>query len=173
MVRDSKTSQALKLAYRKGYRIQKDGTLVNAADRKLQGSVKDSKGTRYRHFHVKFEGVSFPIAFHKLQAYQSFGDSIFDEKVHIRHLDGNSLNNARANISLGSKSENEQDKDPVIRSQVARNAGLTNRDYTRKAKADGLRNLGYSYAAISRELGINKSTLSYWYSKTAKKRESK
>ena len=58
----------------------------------------------------------FPV--HKFAAYCYFGDSAFT--LHVRHLNGNTLDNSLKNIALGSPSENEMDKPKSVRSNSAK-----------------------------------------------------
>ncbi|QGH72622.1 MAG: helix-turn-helix domain-containing protein [Myoviridae sp. ctThM1] len=61
---------------------------------------------------------SFPV--HKFVGYILFGESSFEEGVNVRHLDDNPLNLSRDNIALGSRRDNEMDKDPLVRSNSAK-----------------------------------------------------
>jgi hypothetical protein len=65
----------------------------------------------YLFFSVRFNNIKHPknIPVHRLQAYQKFGDTIFDKNVVVRHLDGNPQNNSYENIGIGTQSENMYD----------------------------------------------------------------
>lgn len=62
--------------------------------------------------------VSFHI--HKLAAFLLFGEMALEAGVHVRHIDGDSLNLSVDNLALGSGSDNEHDKPPEGRARVAK-----------------------------------------------------
>jgi hypothetical protein len=81
----SKINNAVMIAYTKGYRVLDNGV------------VKSHKGTLRKTInHGGYEKVNvdignskkFPVPVHKLQAYQKFGEKVFHDDVHVRHLDG-------------------------------------------------------------------------------------
>ena len=63
---------------------------------------------------------TFP--FHKFVAYILYGEESFAKGVHVRHLDGNTLNLSKENIVLGTASENELDKCAEVRKSSAKKA---------------------------------------------------
>lgn len=78
-----------KTASIKGYTVTRDG-VVYYKGRKRSPTI--SKSNYYR-FNIRINGINVPIFVHRLQAYQKFGDRMFNPGIVVRHLDGNSLNN--------------------------------------------------------------------------------
>ena len=62
------------------------------------------------------------IKVHRMQAYQKFGDKIYNENLVVRHVNGNYLDNSLDNIELGTDSENMMDVPEEIRIKKASNA---------------------------------------------------
>lgn len=52
---------------------------------------------------------------HRLQAFQKYGENLFDSGMEVRHLDGNKENNSYDNIVIGTHSENMRDIPEAIR----------------------------------------------------------
>jgi hypothetical protein len=91
----------------------------------------DSRG--YYCFSVKVPHLkinSMCVSVHRLQAYQKHGDEIFGENIHVRHLNGNPLDNSYDNILIGSVSENSLDRPKNLRIKNAINASNKIRRFT-------------------------------------------
>ena len=161
-----KHSNALLLAFRKGYRVNTDGTVESASgkNRNLQKC-----GTKRRLYYYKFnislpDGSKYPIKVHQLAAYQKYKSLIMDESIVVRHLDGNSLNNSLLNIAIGSHSENSMDRPKQHRVNHATKASFSNirKDW---GKIDADRKLGMSYRSLEKKYNVSKGTLSYHFNK--------
>jgi hypothetical protein len=100
---------------------------------------------------------------HRLQAYQSFGNKIFDVNITVRHLDGDSLNNSEDNIAIGSQSDNMMDILPSNRIKHALKAAKIQRklleEEVKQLRLD--RAGGMKYDELIEKYGISKSTVSY------------
>ena len=162
----SKTSSVIKEAYRKGYRVV-NGVVLSPMNRQLK--VKTNKGTRttYTFFSIKYEGQAFPIAVHKLLAYQKFGEASLEHGVHVRHKDNNSLNNSEENIVLGTASENCLDRPVIDRRQHAAKGNQKLSSDTIEAIRKDHATMGYK--KLRKKYGLPLSTLSYYLSCVAKK----
>ena len=88
-LRKSKQAAALVKAYRKGYRVLCDGSVVSPS-----GSTRKPLrfNGAYQAFTVRVGARSMMVAYHQLCAYQKFGDLALRAGVHVRHLDGNPAN---------------------------------------------------------------------------------
>ena len=112
----SKTNQALIEAYDKGYRITEKGDVIGARGGKLSPRIQYG----YKKFCTRLEsGERYIVNYHRLQAYQKFGDKIFEEGIVVRHLDGNPLNNSCDNIAIGTSSDNQMDRSSECRLKSA------------------------------------------------------
>ena len=145
-------------AYAKGYRIDFNGE-VSYKNRIVKGWINN---TGYRCFVYRDNNSEIKHCnYHRLQAYQKFGDAIYEENILVRHLDGNKLNNSINNIEIGSTHDNMMDQPKNVRKEKAIKAtkNMIKWDYKkiRKMHEDGL-----SYREIMVKTGItSKGTLSY------------
>ena len=94
-------------AYNKGYRVTKEGILLNPKGEKLNLNLNVK--IKYYQFKLRFLNKILNIKVHRLQAYLKFGNKIFDDKIEVRHLDGNYLNNNWNNIEIGNRTDNALD----------------------------------------------------------------
>jgi hypothetical protein len=93
------------IAYEKGYRVTKEGQLLNPKGIKI-GCI-NSAG--YKHTSIKINKKYTNIATHRLQAYQKYGDKLFEYGIVVRHLNSNALDNSFDNISIGTQKDNYKD----------------------------------------------------------------
>jgi len=116
--------KAMDIALSKGYRVTEDGTLIGAKGKPLKVKIRGAQ--RYPTFSVNVGGLSesgvYGIPAHKFAAYVFYGEDVFKEGVVVRHLNGNTEDISKANIVLGTHSENNLDKDPEARRAAARKA---------------------------------------------------
>jgi hypothetical protein len=103
-------------------------------------------------------------------AFLKFGKDALALGVHVRHMNGNSLDNRWDNIAIGSASQNAMDRAPSDRRSHAQAAGRARSlpdSLWREVEARHAS--GMSYKAIRAEYGIPLGTLSYRLSRKAKK----
>lgn len=106
----SNYNKALLEAYRKGYRITPQGETLNPKGKIISGVINiDRKGhkSRKHNFRINSKNVAFKA--HRLQAYQKFGNEIFQKGIVVRHLNDNSVDNSWDNIEIGTQSDNMKD----------------------------------------------------------------
>lgn len=158
----SKRSDAVVVAFNRGYRAV-NGEIHSPFGRIIRGCKKDG----YLVFGLKF-GYSVKVPFHRLVAFQKFGDRIFAPGIVVRHLDGNRINNLESNIEIGTHSENMFDIPKEARLEKASKANQQHApeliEKLRQEHADGV-----SYKALKSKYGLPKSTLSYYLSTRAKR----
>ena len=147
----------IKIAHDRGYRIR-DGKCYNPDNKEIGYCSIDQP---YKRFGLVHEGKRRDIFFHRLVAYQLYGEDAFKLNVCIRHLDDNSLNNLEHNIGLGTHLDNAYDISPEKRSQRSLTA-----IQTRKRLAEGLdqtiiqeHKMGTTTNEISRKYGVVISTI--------------
>lgn len=160
----SRHKKMVVLAFDKGYRVV-DGIPFGSRGVSLKGGF-DQKG--YRTISVRCLGgrSTFPVKAHCLVAYQKYGTGYINCE-HVRHLDGNPLNNREENIAIGTMSDNRMDMPELSRKSLAAKANRQHSDKTVRAWREAHLS-GKSYNQISKEFGVCKSTLSFYLSKTAK-----
>ncbi len=168
-MRDSRIYKGVVTFVNRGGSVRKDGRIIGITGKERTGYIKQQGRMKYKHVTIKIDGRSVGIPIHQIVAYLKYGDK-FKEAECVRHLDGHSLNNSRANIGIGTHSENAFDKPKELRSRMAKNAtrnvGLSDETWEEireKSKA------GMSYSQIMETYGISsKGTISYRLSETAK-----
>lgn len=65
----------------------------------------------YPHIGVRIRGLKIDqkIEIHRVVAHQKYGDEIFKEGIHVRHLDNDKLNFHPDNLALGTAYDNHHD----------------------------------------------------------------
>ena len=163
MVRNSKNSISMLAAYEEGWRVRL-GIIYNKNNDVIEIS---NASTDYLRVSKNFLGVRGYVYVHQLVAYQKFGEEVFDKtyKVHVRHKDGNKLNNMEENILIGTPSENMNDKAEDIRKTQAILASKYLRRFTDEEVDDILRDRknGLSYRELGLKYNVGKGMLSYLF----------
>ena len=116
------------IAYERGYRVTKDGHLLNPKGIKI-GAISS---TGYYHFGFKINKKHTNILTHRLQAYQKYGDKLFQDGIMVRHLNANPLDNSFNNIAIGTNRDNQMDIPKEIRIKRAISAGKTQIKYPKE-----------------------------------------
>lgn len=162
-------------AVRHGYCVDESGN-VFLKDKEV-GQWTNNDG--YRYIYLKISGNKCIIFTHRLMAYQKFGMVIFDKKIHVRHLDGNRINNSFDNIAIGTASENRMDIPRHIRVAIGKKANSLRKisaptiDFVMKLISD--RKSGLTISEIMQKHSISKDRYYYvtrYSSLGAKVRES-
>lgn len=103
--KNGKRKAVLLAAYAKGYRVGDDGTPYNPKEKPLSTWLYEG----YPAFGFWHEGKKFNVLVHRLQAYQIWGDDIFESGILVRHKDNDRLNPCRNNLKLDTAYENYHD----------------------------------------------------------------
>lgn len=112
--------EKIEFAVSKGYSIDNNGNAVGP-----KGLLKLSGVNYYLYFGVNNpDRTRLRVSVHKLQAYQKFGDRVFEDGVVVRHADGNKHNNHWSNIEVGSQSDNMMDRCPIKRQEHSLKAAI-------------------------------------------------
>jgi len=113
----SKVSRRCLESLSRGYYVTDEGEVFGPKG-KLSLNSKNQNG--YPMYSTNWEGEVFGVPMHKLAAVCFYGAKVFEEGVHVRHLDGDKFNLSKTNIVLGTASENELDKPEEQRSATAK-----------------------------------------------------
>lgn len=146
-----------KIAFNKGYRVTPEGILLNPQKKEI-GSF-DKHG--YKKFTLQVDQKCFMIYAHRLQAYQIYGDEIYQEGMHCRHLDSDKTNNSLRNICLGTAKENfnDRNRDDVMKVVLYATSFTKKHDYK---EIKEYYNKTKSYKMTKEKFGITSSgTLHY------------
>ena len=155
----SKINRAVIYAFEKGYRVRKDGTVVNPKGGVIKGRIGN---TGYKKFSIRLNGKeTSQVSIHKLCAYQKYGDIIFQAEC-VRHLDGNPLNNCPDNIEIGTQKDNMMDVPKDVRQKKAEYATSFMRKYNKNEVRDFYKQNGNSYKKTKEHFGIT-SNGTLWF----------
>lgn len=157
----SKNSEAVKTAYDKGYEITESGEAINPDGEEL---VLTEDGG-YMRFKIFFNGQSYPVMVHRLQAYQKFGDRVFNNEMQVRHLDDDKRNNSCDNIGIGTQSQNMMD----MPEEKRKRGGANYEEMSKKEKKEWVPNNKKLTEEAVKEIRKKVSTNNYsTYKKLAK-----
>ncbi|MDE6284507.1 MAG: HNH endonuclease [Bacilli bacterium] len=157
---ENKLFKKEQIAYNRGFRVTKEGICISPKGNKV-GSIN-----KYNYYTFGLRDIKyFTISIHRLQAYQKFGDKIYESNIIVRHLNGNSLDNSWDNIEIGTNSDNMLDIPKEIRIKKASNANKQYSDELHKQVIEA-REQGMTYAEIMEKFGIKcKSQVSFMINK--------
>lgn len=116
----------VKAAFDKGYRVGPMGGVSNINTGRAIKLRINTKGYFYFGIRKPSTRTSASVCVHRLQAFQKFGDRIFERGLVVRHLDGNYKNNSPENLELGTHSQNMMDKPAEQRLAMAIHAASFN-----------------------------------------------
>lgn len=145
-------------AHKIGYRISEQGEIINPKGKKIKGS-RNKENRIY--LNIRYENSFLRIPAHRLQAYQKFGDKIFDDKLVVRHLNGKPYDNSFLNIEIGTPSQNMMDRPADIRMAHSKHASSFSKKHNHEEILD-FYNKCKSYKKTMEKFNItSKGTLNY------------
>lgn len=152
------------LALIKGYTVTKEGILLNRNGVQVKGRVKDRKRDYYN-FDIRIgprnENKKIHCMIHRLQAYQKFGDKIYEKGIVVRHLNGDRYDNSYDNIGIGTIIDNKND---IPKELISINCGQIKRKYSKEIVENIRKDYenGLSYSSIMTKYHItSKGTIHY------------
>jgi len=161
MIPFSKSEQQ---AYALGYRVSEDGLTIKKSDGQIIKTTSTKDG--YKRFCIGPNFKRTPVRIHRLQAFQVFGDAIYQEGIVCRHLDGNSQNNAASNIALGTQSDNMMDRSKECRQRCAFKASRSVVKHDHTAVVEFYKEHGFT-ATLNHFKISSRGTLSFILNKSA------
>ena len=152
------------LALIKGYTVTKEGILLNRNGIQVKGRIKDRKRDYYN-FDIRIgprkENKKVHCMIHRLQAYQKFGDKIYEKGIVVRHLNGDRYDNSYDNIDIGTNKDNKND---IPKELVSINCGQISRQYSNETiesiRKDYKKGIRYSNIMIKYNIS-SKGTVHY------------
>ena len=145
------------IAHNLGYRCSIYGHLINPNGDEI-GFTGDDGYTQTR---IRIDGKTVKINAHRLQAYQKFGDKVFEKGIVVRHLDGDKTNFSYKNIEIGTQSDNMMDRSKEDRLAHSLKATAKVRKYD-KLEVREFHKTSKSYKKTMEHFGISsKGTLSH------------
>lgn len=147
-----------KIVFDLGFRVNDIGEVFTPNKKKRKLSFGCQK---YYVFSVRIYDKPQSVLVYRLQAYQKFGDKIYQKGIVVRHLNNNPLDNSWDNIEIGTYSDNLYDIPEEIRIKKASKAHKQYSDDLHQ-KVIEARNNGMSYKEIMEKFGIKcKSQVSF------------
>lgn len=142
----------------KGYRVDRLGTVFGVRGHSLS---LNCRGGYYR-FSISSGGVRRAIVVHRFVGYLKFGDAIFTHGIEVRHLNGNSRDNAWKNIAIGTHQQNMMDKPKAMRDRcaAAATAAIRRSDWS---EIESDRREGMTYRQLESKYRVGRGALSYHF----------
>lgn len=140
----------------RGWDVDPEGRMTNPKGQIRKGTLTCG----YLKVGVKIPEMgisSYAVKIHKFQAYRKFGDTIFQEGVVVRHLNGDPQDNSSDNIELGTQSQNMMDRSEESRKVHSRNRMPVTEETKRKLAKE--RESGKSFYEIAKAYGMPLQTV--------------
>lgn len=166
----SQSNKLILYAYEKGYRVTKKGEFLNPKGEELKIKIRDKKRKyAYPKFTINCydllgKKASFPI--HRFAAFCFYGKDLFEEGIEVRHLKPDVLDVSKSNIVLGTKSQNELDKDKKTIKKRKINAAQAAREKLRSLNdvqvheiRELLKTKNYSHKEIGKMYNVGSHTI--------------
>lgn len=146
------------IASKRGYVVTEQGIFMNPAGKILK-SINE-KG--YIYTNIRIEGKNVTIKAHRIQAFQKYGEKLYELGMMVRHFNGIPSDNSWKNILIGTHSQNMMDVPEQIRIKKALHATSFVRKYDKQKIKDFHINTNSSYKKTMLEFGItSKGTLHF------------
>lgn len=147
-----------------GYYVDKSGQAYSPRGNKVGTRGKSN----YLYFGIRInKSKVIKVYIHRLQAFQKFGEKIYERGLEIRHLNNNCRDNSLHNIGIGTRIENLYDfseKERYIRAKKASDAVKKQKRIADDVALEIISKYlnGVSYKALIKEYNISsKGTLSF------------
>lgn len=151
-----KLKKVLEWVINNGWEIDQNGQITNPKGEIKKGSLTYG----YLKVGIKIPELkisSYSLKIHKFQAYQKYGEEIFQPGIVVRHLNGNKTDNSWENIIIGTQSDNMMDRNELDRIKHSKER----RKYSHEVKLELIkeREIGKSFSQISKEHSIPLQTV--------------
>ena len=153
---ERKLKLVLEWMVERGWDVDAEGVVTNPKGEIRKGSLTGGYlkvGVRIPELNVS----SYAVKIHKFQAYRKFGDTVFQEGVVVRHLNGDPQDNSSDNIALGTQSQNMMDRSEESRKAHSRNRMPVTEETKRMLVEE--RESGKSFYEIAKAYGMPLQTV--------------
>lgn len=123
----NETNNALVKAFECGYRVSKCGLILETPLKTIK--LNFNQKSSYPTFYVIFLQKKSVITWHRLQAYQKYGEKMFEKGIVVRHKNSVKTDCSWDNILIGTVSENSMDRPEEERLLSAIRATKSSRKY--------------------------------------------
>ena len=145
-----------RIAKQRGYKVTEDGVFCGVRDNIL---IHKNKG--YLCVSIKVDGKNRWLFAHRLQAYQKYGDEIYNKGICVRHLNGDKSDNSFDNIAVGTNRDNIMDRPKSERQRISALAGKATIKYNRDEVIEYYNKCNRSRKKTIENFGMSKAGLHY------------
>ena len=117
-----------KIAKNRGYCVTEDGLFLNPKG----DAIGTTNHNNYLATNIRVNKKITKLMSHRLQAFQKYGNNMYEKGIVVRHLNGNSLDNSWTNIAIGTQKQNMLDIPEQVRIKKARHATSFVRKHNKK-----------------------------------------
>ncbi len=145
-----------RIAKQRGYKVTEDGVFCGVRDKILK-----HKNKGYLCVSIKVNGKNKSLYAHRLQAYQKYGEDIYQEGLCVRHLNGDKSDNSFDNISIGTNRDNVMDRPKAERERIANLASRQTIKYNKDEVVQYYSKCNRSRKKTMEHFGMSKAGLHY------------
>lgn len=140
----------------RGYRVTDEGVFLG-----VNNNVLINKNKGYPCVYIKVNGKTKVLFAHRLQAYQKYGDAIYNNGICVRHLNSDKGDNSYSNISIGTNRDNMMDKPKSERHRIGALAGKATIKYNRDEVVEYYNECDRSRKRTINHFGMSEAGLHY------------
>ena len=145
-----------RIAKQRGYKVTEDGVFCG-----VRNNILIHKNKGYLCVSIKVDGKNRWLFAHRLQAYQKYGDDIYQKGICVRHLNGDKSDNSLENIAIGTNRDNMMDKPKAERRRIANLASRQTIKYNKNEVIEYYNNCNRSRKKTIEHFGMSKAGLHY------------
>ena len=124
-------------------------------------NILKRKNKGYLCVSIKVNDKNKSLYAHRLQAYQKYGEDIYQEGLCVRHLNGDKSDNSFDNISIGTNRDNIMDRSESERKRIANLASRQTIKYNKDDVVQYYNNCNRSRKKTIEHFGMSQSGLHY------------
>lgn len=145
-----------RIAKQRGYKVTEDGLFCGVRDNILK---RKNKG--YLCVSIKVDGKNKFLYAHRLQAYQKYGEDVYQKGICVRHLNGDKSDNSFDNIAIGTNRDNVMDRSKSERKRIANIATRQTIKYNKDEVVQYYNECNRSRKKTIEHFGMSKAGLHY------------
>ena len=145
-----------RIAKQRGYKVTEGGVFCG-----VRNNILIHKNKGYLCVSIKVDGKNRWLFAHRLQAYQKYGDYIYQKGICVRHLNGDKSDNSFDNIAVGTNRENMMDRSKAERQRIAAFAGKATIKYNRDEVVEYYNKCNRSRKKTIEHFGMSQAGLHY------------
>lgn len=144
------------IASQRGYEVTEDGVFCG-----VRNNILKHKNKGYLCVSISVNGKNKSLYAHRLQAYQKYGEDIYQQGICVRHLNGDKSDNSFDNIAIGTNRDNVMDRTKSERKRIANLAARQTIKYNKDEVVQYYNNCNRSRKKTIEHFGMSQSGLHY------------